>query len=172
MMSDPEDGDDSSPPTQTSTVRQRPPRRPPAPPGTGAAGPSGSGPIAYRAGLLRAHLGTARTIYCQAAAGRVADAIVVIADVEDARTASFAREILFDNGLRQSPRAVRAAGGAIVILPATRARAKEALRRLSEEAADTVETRREGWYLVVIAGGGGFTFTLDRLALGESGRIT
>src|SRR5437868_13144827 len=109
MMTDPEDGDDSSPPTQTSTVRQRPPRLPPAPPGTAAAGSGGSGPIAYRAGLLRAHLGTARTIYCRAAAGRVEDAIVVIADVEDARSQTFIEEILFDNGLRRSPRPVRAA---------------------------------------------------------------
>src|SRR5437764_13186285 len=98
MMSEPEDDESRSPPTQTSTVRQRPPRMPPAPPGTGAAGTGGGGPIAYRAGLLRAHSDAARTIYCHAAAGGAQDVIVVIADVEDVKTRPFTREILFDSG--------------------------------------------------------------------------
>jgi hypothetical protein len=169
MTSDGENDDNRSPPTQTSTVRQRPPGVPPAPPGTGAAA-GGGGPIAYRMGLLRAHLNAARAIYGQAIAGRMADVIVVIADVEDARTQPFTRDTLFDNGFQQPVKPVRAAGGAIAILPATRARAKEALRGLSDDAAETVETRREGWSLVVVAGGGGFTFTLVPLCPEDSGR--
>lgn len=144
MTSDGENDDDRSPPTQTSTVRQWPPGAPPAPPDTGAAA-GGGGPIAYRMGPLRAHPDAARAIYGQAIAGRMTDAIVVIADVEDARTQPFTREILFDIGFQQPVKPVRAAGGAIAILPATRARAKGALRGLSEAAAETVETRREGW---------------------------
>ncbi len=147
--------------TRPAGLRVGPPGSPPAPPGNGDMLPGGArDPVAFRKRLLKAHLRSAHAAYRKALAGGARDPVVLIADVNDGRTACLPSTLL-DQLAGPPPAVLRSGdGAAVLVLPAERALARAAVRALAPAAVDALDAHRTDSYLVIVAGAGGLTFSL------------